>query len=66
MDCRIPAWKTIPSWYIVAKQDRTIPTVAERAMAARAGAKTIEVDSSHVPMISQPGTVLKVIRAAAR
>ncbi len=61
-----PAWKTIPSWYIVAKQDRTIPPAAERAMAERAGATTIEVRSSHVPMISHPRTVVSVIEAAAR
>lgn len=61
-----PAWKTIPSWYIVAKQDKTIPPEAERAMAARAGATTVEVNSSHVPMISKPLTVLSVIRQAAR
>jgi pimeloyl-ACP methyl ester carboxylesterase len=61
-----PAWKTIPSWYIVAKQDNTIPPEAERAMAARAGATTVEVNSSHVPMISKPLSVLAVIRSAAR
>jgi pimeloyl-ACP methyl ester carboxylesterase len=61
-----PAWKTIPSWYIVAKNDNTIPPEAERFMATRAGAKTIEVTSSHVPMISHPHTVLTVIQAAAR
>lgn len=61
-----PAWKTIPSWYVVAKHDRTIPPVAERAMAERAGATTVEVSSSHVPMISKPQAVLRVIRAAAR
>ncbi|WP_425839081.1 alpha/beta fold hydrolase [Microbacterium sp. PA5] len=62
----VPAWKTIPSWYIVAKQDRTIPPVAERAMASRAGSRTVEVNSSHVPMISKPLSVLSVIRQAAR
>ncbi|MBA2956135.1 alpha/beta fold hydrolase [Nocardioides sp. MAH-18] len=61
-----PAWKTIPSWYVVAKQDKTIPTAAERVMAERAGATTVEVNSSHVPMLSKPGKVLKVIAAAAR
>lgn len=61
-----PAWKTIPSWYIVAKNDRTIPPVAERVMARRAGATTVEVSSSHVPMISKPKEVLDVIRSAAR
>lgn len=62
----VPAWKTIPSWYMVASNDRIIPPEAERAMAARAGATTIEVKSSHVPMISQPLKVVALIRAAAR
>lgn len=61
-----PAWKTIPSWYIVAKKDRTIPPEAERVMAARAHARTVEVDSSHVAMISRPLAVLAVILQAAR
>lgn len=55
----------IPSWSIVATQDKTIPTATERVMAKRAGATTVEVSSSHVPMISRPLTVLSVIRAAA-
>jgi len=61
-----PAWKTIPSWYLVASQDRIIPPEAERAMAARAGATTVEIKSSHVPMISQPGKVLSLIKAASK
>ena len=62
----MPAWKTIPSWYLVAKQDRIIPSEAERAMAKRAGAKTVQVNSSHVPLISHPRAVLALIRASAR
>ena len=50
-----PAWKTIPSWYLVANQDRIIPPEAERAMAARAKAKTVSINSSHVAMMSHPG-----------
>jgi pimeloyl-ACP methyl ester carboxylesterase len=61
-----PAWKTIPSWYLVAKQDRIIPPQAERAMAKRARAKTVEINSSHVPMLSHPQTVLAMIKTAAR
>ena len=60
-----PAWKTIPSWYMVAKQDRVIPPDAERFMAKRAGARTIELDSSHVAMISHPDAVTDLIRSAA-
>ncbi|MEV4689410.1 alpha/beta fold hydrolase [Microbacterium sp. LWH3-1.2] len=62
----VPAWKTIPSWYMVAKQDRIIPPEAERAMAARANATTVEVDSSHVPMISKPQSVIALIKQAAK
>jgi pimeloyl-ACP methyl ester carboxylesterase len=61
-----PAWKTIPSWYLVAKQDRIIPPEAERAMAERAGAKTVVIDSSHVAMMSHPDKVTALIRKAAR
>ena len=61
-----PAWTTIPSWYMVAKQDRIIPPEAERVMAARAKATTVTVNTSHVPMISQPDSVMKLILAAAR
>ena len=59
------AWKSKPSWYIVAKKDRTVHPDLERAMAKRMGATTYELDSSHVPMLSQPERVLDVIRAAA-
>lgn len=62
----VPAWKSIPSWYMVAKNDRIIPPAAERAMAARAGAKVVEVSSSHVPMISHPQKVVALIKAASR
>jgi pimeloyl-ACP methyl ester carboxylesterase len=61
-----PAWKTIPSYFLVAKQDRIIPPQAERAMAARAGSYTVEVSSSHVPMISRPWSVTKLILKAAQ
>ena len=60
------AWKSKPSWYIVAKKDRTVQPDLERAMAKRMGATTYELDSSHVPMLSQPERVLDVIRTAAR
>lgn len=60
-----PAWKTIPSWFLVAKQDRIIPPEAERAMAKRAGSTTIAIDSSHVAMMSHPNVVTALIRSAA-
>src|SRR3989475_3659019 len=59
------AWKSKPSWYIVGKKDRTVHPDLERAMAKRMGATTYELDSSHVPMLSQPERVIDVIRAAA-
>src|SRR6476620_9070710 len=58
------AWKTTPSWYIVANHDRTVQPELQRFLARRMGATTRAVDSSHVPMLSQPGVVLDVIRAA--
>ncbi|WP_234410962.1 alpha/beta fold hydrolase [Nocardioides terrigena] len=61
-----PAWAEIPSWYLVASQDRIIPPEAERAMAERAGSTTVEIDSSHVAMMSHPGAVTRLIRQAAR
>lgn len=60
------AWKSKPSWYIVAKNDRTVQPELERAMAKRMKATTVELESSHVPMLSQPDKVLEVIRAAAK
>jgi len=59
------AWKTKPSWYIVAKNDRTVDPDLERFVAKRMGANTVEAASSHVPMLSQPNLVLDVIRKAA-
>jgi pimeloyl-ACP methyl ester carboxylesterase len=59
------AWKTKPSWYIVATGDRTVHPELERFVAKRMGATTFEIDSSHVPMLSQPAFVLDVIRNAA-
>jgi pimeloyl-ACP methyl ester carboxylesterase len=61
-----PAWKTIPSWYMVATQDHAIPPVTERFMAARAHATTVEVNASHVPMISQPEATTRLILDAAK
>ena len=60
-----PAWKTIPSWYMVATQDHAIPPATERFMSQRAHASTVEVDSSHVAMISQPEATTRLILDAA-
>ena len=59
------AWQSKPSWYIVATEDRTIHDL-ERFVAKRMGATTVELLSSHVPMLSQPQAVLDVIRNAAQ
>ncbi|MCT9010790.1 alpha/beta fold hydrolase [Streptomyces rhizosphaerihabitans] len=60
-----PAWKTIPSWYLIARNDHTIPPAAERAMAARAHAHTVEINSSHAAMVSHPNAVTDLILDAA-
>jgi len=60
-----PAWKTKPSWYIVAKSDGSISPDLERMMAKRAGAKTTEIEASHVVMISHAKEVLHIIEEAA-
>ena len=60
------AWKSKPSWYIVGKKDHTVHPDLERAMAKRMGATTYELDSSHVPMLSQPERVTDVIRTASK
>lgn len=58
-------WRTIPSWYLVGREDKTITPAAQRFMANRAGATTHEVDASHVSMVSRPGAVVDVIEEAA-
>ncbi len=60
------AWRSKPSWYIVAANDRTVQPELQRFVAKRMGATTYEVDSSHVPMLSHPSLVLDVIRSAAK
>src|SRR3984893_17207742 len=59
------AWRTRPSWYIVANHDQAVHPDLERAAAKRMGATTYDIDSSHVPMLSHPDYVLDVIRTAA-
>jgi pimeloyl-ACP methyl ester carboxylesterase len=61
-----PAWKTIPSWYVLSTQDHAIPPAAQHFMADRAEAHVTEVKSSHVPMMSHPGVTTDVILKAAR
>ncbi len=60
------AWKSKPSWYIVANNDRTVQPDMQRFLAKRMAATTRAVESSHVPMLSHPELVIEVIRAAAK
>jgi pimeloyl-ACP methyl ester carboxylesterase len=60
-----PAWKTKPTWYMVATADRSINPDQERMMAKRANAKTIEVNASHVAYMSHPKETAKLIEEAA-
>ena len=62
----VPAWKSQPTWYLVATNDEAIPPGAERQFAARMGATTVEVPSSHVAMVSHPGDVVQLIESAAK
>ncbi|HZI83365.1 MAG TPA: alpha/beta hydrolase [Casimicrobiaceae bacterium] len=61
----IPAWKSVPSWYLVAENDEAIPPDAERQFAARMGATTVEIPSSHVAMVSHPAEVADLVEKAA-
>jgi pimeloyl-ACP methyl ester carboxylesterase len=61
----VPAWKSLPSWYLVAQNDEAIPPDAERQFAARMGATTVEIPSSHVAMVSHPGEVAELVEKAA-
>ncbi len=60
-----PAWKSLPSWYLVAKNDQAIPPDAERLFAKRMGATVVEIPSSHVAMVSHPDDVADLIRKVA-
>jgi pimeloyl-ACP methyl ester carboxylesterase len=61
-----PAWKTKPSWYLVATADKMIPPDAQRAMAKRAGATVVEQSGSHAVYVSQPKAVAELIEKAAK
>jgi pimeloyl-ACP methyl ester carboxylesterase len=61
----VPAWKTLPSWYLVAADDQALPPDAERMFASRMGATTVEIPSGHVAMVSHPGDVARLIKTAA-
>ena len=60
-----PAWKTKPSWYLVATDDKMIPPDAQRFMSKRAGSKVVEVKGSHAIYVSQPKATAELIKEAA-
>jgi pimeloyl-ACP methyl ester carboxylesterase len=60
-----PAWKTKPTWYMVASSDRSINPIQERMMAKRANATTVEVNASHVAYMSHPKEAARLIEDAA-
>jgi len=61
----VPAWKSHPTWFLVADGDQTIPPDAQRQFAARMGATTVEVPTNHVAMVSHPDDVVQLIETAA-
>jgi pimeloyl-ACP methyl ester carboxylesterase len=62
----VPAWKSLPSWFLVADGDQAIPPDAERQFAARMKATTVEVPTNHVAMVSHPDDVLELIETAVK
>ena len=61
-----PAWRTKPSWYLIATADKMIPPDAQRAMSRRAGSTIVEVEGSHAIFVSKPRAVVALIEKAAR
>jgi pimeloyl-ACP methyl ester carboxylesterase len=62
----VPAWKSLPTWYLVASEDQAVSPDAERQMAKRMGARTVEVASGHLAMVSHPTDVVKLVETAAQ
>ena len=61
----VPAWRSLPSWYLVAQDDQALPPDAQRLFAGRMGATTVEVPSNHLAMVTHPAEVVKLTEAAA-
>ena len=61
----VPAWRSLPSWFLIADGDQVIPPDAQRQFAARMGATTVEVATNHVAMVSHPDEVLRLVKTAA-
>ena len=62
----VPAWKTLPTWYLVAADDQALPPDAERLFATRMGATTTQIPASHVAMVSHPQDIAQLITTAAQ
>jgi pimeloyl-ACP methyl ester carboxylesterase len=62
----VAAWRSRPSWYAVSRQDRTISPELERFMAERMGARTVEIDSGHLSLITHPAEVTQLIMSAVQ
>jgi len=60
----VPAWKSLPSWYLIATDDQALPPAAQRLFAKRMGATVVEIPSSHVAMVSHPGDVVRLTETA--
>jgi pimeloyl-ACP methyl ester carboxylesterase len=60
----VPAWRSLPCWYVVATEDQAVPSGVQRHWASRMGATTTEVPSGHVPLVSHPDEVTDVIASA--
>ena len=60
----VPAWKSLPSWFLVATEDQAIPPAAQRMFAQRMSATVVEVPSSHVAMVSHPKDVAQIVQMA--
>jgi pimeloyl-ACP methyl ester carboxylesterase len=61
----VPAWRSLPSWYLIATEDQAIPPPAQQMFAQRMGATTIDVASSHVAMVSHPKDVIRLTEIAS-
>ena len=61
----VPAWRSLPSWYLIATEDQAIPPPAQQGFAQRMGATTIEVPSSHLAMVSHPKDVIRLTEMAS-
>jgi len=65
-EMEVPAWKSLPSWYMVAQDDQALPADAERMFAERMGATTIEIPAGHLAMVSHSAEVANLIETAAK